>query len=70
MKVFVTSWKWGKVPSKGGKIYCIGRNKTGTKSLSKALIQDVPFSLPYTYVVMDQYFPRSKFILTVRYGSE
>jgi hypothetical protein len=28
--------------------------------------QDVPFSWPHTYVVMDQVFPQSKFILTVR----
>jgi hypothetical protein len=90
------------------KIFCIGRNKTGTKSLSKALtqlgykvadqrtaelllndwsrrdfskiikfckkggdvFQDVPFSLPYTYVVLDQNFPGSKFILTMRDNPE
>jgi hypothetical protein len=28
--------------------------------------QDVPFSLPFTYLVMDQAFPGSKFILSVR----
>jgi len=28
--------------------------------------QDVPFSRPYTYVVLDHEFPGSKFILTVR----
>lgn len=28
--------------------------------------QDIPFSLPYTYMVLDQYFKESKFILTVR----
>lgn len=28
--------------------------------------QDAPFSLPYTYVLLDQYFPNAKFILTVR----
>lgn len=28
--------------------------------------QDIPFSLPYTYVILDQTFPRSKFILTIR----
>ena len=28
--------------------------------------QDTPFSLPYTYVVLDQYFPNAKFILTIR----
>jgi len=32
--------------------------------------QDIPFSLPYTYVVMDQYFPGSKFILSVRNDAE
>lgn len=87
------------------KVFCIGRNKTGTTSLKKALsefgyligdqraaerlidayairdfgpimsycetaeaFQDVPFSWPYTYVVLDQAFPNSKFILTVRSG--
>ena len=85
------------------KVFCIGRNKTGTTSLKTALsdlgyrvgdqrraerliehyrdrdfqpiidycrtadaFQDVPFSLPFTYVVMDQSFPGSKFILSVR----
>lgn len=28
--------------------------------------QDIPFSLPFTYIAMDQAFPGSKFILTVR----
>jgi hypothetical protein len=28
--------------------------------------QDIPFCLPYTYVVLDQAFPGSRFILTVR----
>lgn len=28
--------------------------------------QDVPFSLPYTYIALDQAFPDAKFILTVR----
>jgi hypothetical protein len=28
--------------------------------------QDIPFCLPYTYVVLDQAFPGSQFILTVR----
>ena len=32
--------------------------------------QDVPFSKPYTYIVMDHAFPRSKFILTVRDSPE
>ncbi|MDB6156009.1 MAG: hypothetical protein JWL90_4462 [Chthoniobacteraceae bacterium] len=85
------------------KIFCIGRNKTGTTSLKKALedlgyhvgnqhvaeklfrhykdrdfrplieycasaeaFQDIPFSLPYTFIALDQAFPGSKFILTVR----
>lgn len=89
------------------KVFCIGRNKTGTTSLKIALkelgyivggqrkaerlleaykrrnfkpfvefckaaeaFQDVPFSWPYTYVVMDQAFPESKFILTVRDSAE
>ncbi|MBU1224812.1 MAG: hypothetical protein KKA22_10170 [Gammaproteobacteria bacterium] len=85
------------------KVFCIGRNKTGTTSLSKALkmlgyrvgkqgkaerllddwgrrdfrkivqycrwadaFQDVPFSLDYTYQVLDHAYPGSKFILSVR----
>ena len=85
------------------KVFCIGRNKTGTTSLKTALsdlgyrvgdqrqaekliehwrdrdfgpiieycrsaeaFQDVPFSLPFTYVALDQAFPGSKFILSVR----
>lgn len=28
--------------------------------------QDMPFSLPYTFIVLDQYFVNAKFILTVR----
>jgi hypothetical protein len=28
--------------------------------------QDVPFNLPFMYVVVDHYFPNAKFILTVR----
>ena len=85
------------------KVFCIGRNKTGTTSLSKALedlgyivgnqakaelliqeyakrefgpiinyckkaqaFQDVPFSLPYLYIVLDNAFPDSKFILSIR----
>jgi hypothetical protein len=32
--------------------------------------QDVPFSKPYTYVVLDHEFPGSKFILTVRDSPE
>lgn len=90
-------------PFRAEKIFCIGRNKTGTTSLKIALsdlgfrvgdqrraerllpyyrdrnweliieycytadaFQDVPFSLPFTYVVMDRAFPSSKFILSVR----
>ncbi len=85
------------------KVFCIGRNKTGTTSLDAALralgfrmgeqaqgevlledwaqrrfgkivelcrsadaFQDIPFSLPYTYQALDQAFPNSKFILSVR----
>ena len=85
------------------KIFCIGRNKTGTTSLAKALtdlgyklanqasgellikdyananwkpiikfcstaevFQDVPFSSPYTWLILHHYFPQSKFILTTR----
>ena len=28
--------------------------------------QDTPFSLPYTYIALDQYFKNAKFILTIR----
>lgn len=89
------------------KVFCVGRNKTGTTSLGAALeilglkvapqyfgerlldawvkrnfapiielcrsaeaFQDIPFSLDYTYVVCDAFFPDSKFILTVRSDSE
>ncbi len=37
---------------------------------SAQFFQDIPFSLPFTYVVMDHEFPGSKFILTVRNDSE
>ncbi len=30
--------------------------------------QDIPFSLPFTYQILDYVFPNSKFILTVRNG--
>jgi len=87
----------------GNKIFCIGRNKTGTTSIKKAFelhglkvgnqakaellidayavrnfkkighycktaqaFQDLPFSLPYTYIYLDNQFPNSKFILTIR----
>ncbi len=33
---------------------------------SAQFFQDIPFSLPYTFVVLDHEFPNSKFILTVR----
>lgn len=89
------------------KIFCVGRNKTGTRSLIDAIselgiregnqrqaellnkdwgkrdfrriiehcytaesFKDVPFSWPYTYVILDHHFPNSKFILTVRDNSE
>ena len=89
------------------KIFCIGFNKTGTTSLTKALkiaglktapqepaekliydwyirdfksiigfcskfaaFQDVPFSLPFLFIALDQAFPDSKFILTIRNTSE
>lgn len=85
------------------KVFCIGRNKTGTTSIAEALaslgykvgdqaaaellmddwgqrdfhrlidycktadaFQDVPFSLDFTYPVLDYAFPGSKFILTIR----
>jgi hypothetical protein len=86
------------------KIFCIGRNKTGTTSLKKAfedlgfivgeqleaeiiadkfffkgdfqpiikycktaqVFQDVPFSWPKTYKYLDEAYPNSKFILTIR----
>ncbi len=32
--------------------------------------QDVPFCLPYTYIFLDQYFPKAKFILTERNTSD
>src|SRR5699024_9079165 len=32
--------------------------------------QDVPFSWPYTFIAMDQFYPGSKFILTVRDNAE
>lgn len=89
------------------KIFCIGRNKTGTTSLAAEMknlgyivghqrtaemlfddwvkrdfsriikycrtaqfFQDSPFSLPYTFIVLDQAFPGSKFILTIRNDAE
>lgn len=32
--------------------------------------QDIPFSLPFTYMFLDQYFKKSKFILTIRDNPE
>lgn len=89
------------------KIFCIGRNKTGTTSMKRAMqelgftvgnqrqaelliddwarrdfrrliklcksarfFQDAPFSYPFTYIIMDQAFTGSKFILTVRDSAE
>ena len=37
---------------------------------SAQFFQDVPFSLPFTYIVLDNHFPNSKFILTVRDNSD
>jgi hypothetical protein len=37
---------------------------------SAQAFQDIPFSLPYTFVVMDQNFNDSKFILTIRDSPE
>lgn len=85
------------------KVFCIGRNKTGTTSMGQAFsdlgmivghqrmaeyllhdwakkdfrrlitlchtaqaFQDAPFSYPYTYQALDEHFPGSKFILTIR----
>ena len=85
------------------KVFGIGRNKTGTTSLTAAMdslgyrigsqekaelliedwarrdfasiirlsksadfFQDIPFSLPFTFQALDQAFPGSKFVLTVR----
>lgn len=38
--------------------------------LSYNAFQDIPFSLPYLYIYLDQAFPNSKFILTTRDSSE
>ncbi|SHI37886.1 hypothetical protein SAMN04488096_101355 [Mesonia phycicola] len=32
--------------------------------------QDIPFSLPYTYMFLEQHYPQAKFILTVRDNEE
>ena len=90
------------------KVFCIGRNKTGTTSLKRLFLeqgyavgsqrkaellvddftkgsyqslidyvkkggevfQDVPFSLPRIYQVLDEAFPGSKFILSIRNSPE
>lgn len=39
-------------------------------SKTAQFFQDIPFSLPFTYIALDQYFPSSKFILTVRDSPE
>jgi len=89
------------------KIFCVGRNKTGTTSVKKAFkdlgfvvgnqrkaelllpyykeknftpiieycksaeaFQDFPFSFPDTYRHLDEAFPNSKFILTIRNNAE
>lgn len=90
------------------KIFCIGRNKTGTTTIAHTLaelgyrvapqryaelladdcylrgkfglivefcryynaFQDVPFSWPRTYRVLDEAFPNARFILTVRDSPE
>lgn len=91
----------------GRKVFCVGRNKTGTTSLEAALrslgfrmglqargemlmrdwarrdftrilalcrtadaFQDVPFSCDHTFRVLDEQFPGSKFILTIRDSPE
>lgn len=41
-------------------------NRLITYCRSADAFQDVPFSLPHTYAALDQAFPGSKFILTVR----
>lgn len=94
--------------AKSPKVFCIGKNKTGTTSVEvifnkiglavgpqveaelllrnwakndfKPIInyvkyrgtafQDIPFSVPKTYKVMDKAFPNSKFILTIRDSPE
>lgn len=37
---------------------------------SANFFQDIPFSLPFTFIAMDQAFPNSKYILSVRNSSE
>lgn len=90
------------------KVFCVGRNKTGTTSIETALrelgftvgdqryaelladdyyhqgnfqpiirycayanaFQDIPFSWPRTYQIMDAAFPNALFVLTVRDSPE
>lgn len=37
---------------------------------SATAFQDIPFSLPYTFITLEQKFPNAKFILTVRDDAE
>jgi hypothetical protein len=37
---------------------------------SATAFQDIPFSLPYTFIALEQHFPNAKFILTVRDNDE
>jgi len=106
---FLTGLKYAAkiLQNKQPKIFCIGRNKTGTTTLHKTFLQhgfrvgsqskaeslidayalrdfkkiirycrsaqafqDLPFSLPYTYMILDNAFPGSKFILTERDNDE
>jgi hypothetical protein len=32
--------------------------------------KDIPFSLPYTFQILDTHYPKSKFILTIRDNSQ
>jgi hypothetical protein len=43
---------------------------THCKNSDAQVFQDVPFSLPYTYGHLDNAFPNSKFILTIRNSNE
>ncbi len=100
-------FRWLAFRSRQKKVFCVGRNKTGTTSLAAALrglgyrvgdqrkaelliedwakrdfrrltsycrqadaFQDSPFSHDFTFQAMDQAFPRSKFILTIRDSDE
>ena len=39
-------------------------------NLSGQSFRYIPFSLPHTYIVLDKFFPNSKFILTIRDNAE